>query len=166
MDATLKQKFPDCCGLLKVKTTDDFCRREDNIVENIFRGKFSIDISKSFVRGVHLNGVLVKMIAAGSRKRNGEMGRGKRVLGQLVSYETVHLTSPLEMLIPRYMSPNDPEPIFLTSLYLLPTIKSLFITDIANCNDILFLASQFLSSLRYNRRRTTATWLTSDSNLI
>lgn len=144
----------------------DFCKRKDNIVENIFRRKFYMNIRKSFVHVVHLNGVPVEMIVSGKRKRNGETGSGKRVLQQLVQHETVHLTSPLEMLMPRYMSPKDPEPIFLTSLYLLPTIKSFFTTDIAKCNDILLLVSQFLSSLRYNRRRTSATWLTSDSNLI
>lgn len=35
-------------------------------------------------------------------------------------------TSPLEMLIPRKISPKDPEPIFLINLYLPPTINSDF----------------------------------------
>lgn len=34
------------------------------------------------------------------------------------------LTSPLVMLIAKYMSPKDPDPIFRTSLYLPPTMNS------------------------------------------
>lgn len=41
----------------------------------------------------------------------------------VVSYEI--LTSPFKILIPKYMSPNDPLPIFLTNRYLLLTTNSL-----------------------------------------
>ena len=34
-------------------------------------------------------------------------------------------SSSVEMFVPRYMSPNDPEPIFRPSLYLLPTRSSM-----------------------------------------
>lgn len=35
-----------------------------------------------------------------------------------------HVTSPFVMLMARYMSPKDPDPIFLTSLYFPPTMNS------------------------------------------
>ena len=39
-------------------------------------------------------------------------------------YKCNKVTSPFVMLMAKYMSPNDPDPIFLTSLYFPPTINS------------------------------------------
>lgn len=43
-----------------------------------------------------------------------------------ISKNYLKLTSPFVMLMAKYISPNDPDPIFRTSLYFPPTMNSAF----------------------------------------
>lgn len=50
--------------------------------------------------------------------------RQKPCSDRQVAHSIGHITSPLVMLIARYISPKEPDPIFRTNLYLPPTINS------------------------------------------